>query len=133
MARCKTLQTDRELYIARSNDVLDLEVRELGVEAKLLNDTSILAGSELGIILGLRASNNHLAGSEDQGRSLWLTDTHDNGSETLLSLVRRKGIAMWVSKYLGVVFGISRVQSNRLQVQAAIQVDRGDDVSLRTR
>lgn len=31
--------------------------------------------------------------------------------------------------YLWVVFSVSRVQSDRLEVQAAIEVDRGNDVS----
>jgi len=43
MARSKTLQADRELDVARTDDVLDLEVRELRVEAKLLNDARILS------------------------------------------------------------------------------------------
>lgn len=43
MARSQTLQTDRKLNVARSNNVLDLEICELGVEAELLNDTSILS------------------------------------------------------------------------------------------
>ena len=33
VARSQTLQTDGELDVARANDVLDLEIRELGVEA----------------------------------------------------------------------------------------------------
>jgi len=42
MTRCKTLQADRELDITRANNVLDFEVRELGVEAELLDNASIL-------------------------------------------------------------------------------------------
>lgn len=34
-----------------------------------------------------------------------------------------------VSKYLWVVFGVSRMQGDRLEVQAAIEIDRGNDVS----
>ncbi len=34
-----------------------------------------------------------------------------------------------LSEYLRVVFSISGVQSNRLKVQTAVKVDRGDDVS----
>lgn len=33
VARCQTLEADGELDVTRANDVLDLEVRELGVEA----------------------------------------------------------------------------------------------------
>lgn len=61
MARCKTFQTNGKLDVAGANDVLDLEVRELRIETKLLDDTSILAGCKLGIILRLGSSDDHLA------------------------------------------------------------------------
>lgn len=83
MARSETLQTNGELDIARADNVLDLEVRELGVEAKLLDDTGVLARRKLRVILGLGTGDDHLAGSEDQGSGLGLTNTHDDGSETL--------------------------------------------------
>ena len=51
MARSKTFQTNGELDVAGANDVLDLEVRELGVETELLDDASILSRCKLGIIL----------------------------------------------------------------------------------
>ena len=41
MTRRKALQTDGELDIARADNVLDLEVRELGVKAKLLDDSCV--------------------------------------------------------------------------------------------
>jgi len=43
MPTCKTLKTNRELDVARANNVLNLEVGELGVEPKLLNDSSVFA------------------------------------------------------------------------------------------
>ena len=43
MARSKTFQTDWELDVARADNVLDLEIRELCIEAELLNDASILS------------------------------------------------------------------------------------------
>jgi hypothetical protein len=43
MATRQTLQTNWELDVAGANNVLDLEVRELCVEAELLNDTRVLA------------------------------------------------------------------------------------------
>jgi hypothetical protein len=43
MARCQTLKSDRELDIARADNVLNLEVGELGIESKLLNNTSVLS------------------------------------------------------------------------------------------
>ena len=41
MSTCKTLQTDGEFDVTRANNVLDLEVGELGVEAEFLDDSSI--------------------------------------------------------------------------------------------
>lgn len=39
----QTLQTDGELHgVTRTNDVLNLELGELGIEAKLLHDTRVL-------------------------------------------------------------------------------------------
>jgi len=42
MAAGQTFQTDRKLDIARTHNVLDFEVGELGVESKFLDDTGIL-------------------------------------------------------------------------------------------
>ena len=83
MLGSKTLETDGELDVARTDDVLDLEVRELGVEAELLDDTSVLARRKLRVIFGLGTGDNHLARGEDQGGGLGLADTHDNRSKTL--------------------------------------------------
>lgn len=84
VARSQTLQTDGEFDIAGADDVLDLEVRELGVKAELLDDTGVLAGCKLGVILRLGTGNDHLARGEDQSGGLGLTDTHDDGGKTLL-------------------------------------------------
>ena len=46
----KTLQADGKLDVARANNVLDLEIRELGIEPKLLDDASIFARRQLGVI-----------------------------------------------------------------------------------
>ena len=83
VTRGQTLQTDGELDIAGADDVLDLEVRELGVETKLLDDTRVFSGSQLGIILRFGTSHNHLARSKDKGGSLRFPNTHDDGRETL--------------------------------------------------
>lgn len=86
MARGKTFETNRELDVARADNVLDLEIRKLGVEAELLDDTRIFSRGQLRIVLGLGTSNNHLAGSEDESCCLGLADTHDDGSETLYAV-----------------------------------------------
>lgn len=51
MARRKTFQTNGELDVARADNVLDLEVGELGVETELLNDARILSRCKLRIVL----------------------------------------------------------------------------------
>lgn len=43
MARSQTFKTDGELDVARADNVLNLEIRKLGVETKLLDDASILS------------------------------------------------------------------------------------------
>ena len=112
----ETLEADRKLHVAGADNVLDLEVGKLGVEAELLDDSRVLARGKLGIGLGLGASHDHLTTGEDQSRGLGLANSHDDSGETL-----------------GVVLRISRVQGDRLQIQTARQVDRGYDVPLQLR
>jgi hypothetical protein len=133
MARSETLETNGELNVARSDNVLDLEVGELGVETELLDDTRVFARRQLRVIFGLGTSDDHLAGGEDQGGCLGLTNTHDHSGKTLQTLASLFADESWASIYLGVVLGITRVQGNRLQIQTAIEVDRCDDVPLRVR
>ena len=83
MAVCKTLQTDGELDVARADDVLDLELRELGVEAQLLHDARVLARREARVVLGLRARDDHLARGEDERGRLGVADAHDDRGKTL--------------------------------------------------
>lgn len=83
MAVGQTLKTNRELDVARTDDVLDLELGELGVEPELLHDPRVLAGSETRVVLRLRARDDHLARREDQSGRLWVANTHDDGGETL--------------------------------------------------
>lgn len=116
MACGKTFQTDRELDVAGADNVLDLKVGELGIEAELLDNTSVLAGSELRVVFGLGTSDDHLARGEDQGGGLGLADTHDDSGETL-----------WV------VLCITSVEGNRLQVESAVKVHRSDNVPLKAR
>jgi hypothetical protein len=116
MACGKTFQADRELDVAGADNVLDLEVGELGIEAELLDDTSVLAGSQLRVVFGLGTSDDHLARGEDQGGGLGLANTHDDSGETL-----------------GVVLCITSVEGNRLQIESAVKVHRGDNVPLKAR
>lgn len=113
VATCQTLKTNRELDVAGADNVLDLEVRELGIETELLDDTRVLAASKLAVIFGFRTSHDHLAGSEDQGGRLGLADTHDDGSETL-----------WV------VLRVTCMQGDRLEVEPAVEIHRSDNVPI---
>ena len=79
----ETLETNRELHVTATDDVLDLELRELGVEAKLLDDPRVLARRKPRVILALRTGDDHLAGGEDKCGRLRVADTHDDGGETL--------------------------------------------------
>ena len=79
----KTLQTNGKLDVTRAHDVLNLELGELGVETKLLDDTRVLARSQSRVVLALRTGDDHLAGSKDKSSRLGITDTHDDGGETL--------------------------------------------------
>jgi hypothetical protein len=83
MRKSQPLQPDRKFDITTSNDILDLEFLELGVESQFLDDPGVFSRSKTRIILGFSSSDDHLSGSEDQGGSLGITDTHNDGSETL--------------------------------------------------
>lgn len=79
----KALEADGESNVAGAHDVLDLEIGELGVEAELLDDAGIFAGSKLGVVLRLCAGDHHLARGKNECSSLGLSDTHDDSSESL--------------------------------------------------
>ena len=83
VAVCKTLKTNGELDVTRADDVLNLELRELCVEAELLDDTRVLARRQARIVLGLGTGDDHLARREDEGCRLGVADAHDDGGETL--------------------------------------------------
>ncbi len=46
VAECQTLQSNGELDITATHNVLNFELRELGVETKLLDDASVLSRSK---------------------------------------------------------------------------------------
>jgi hypothetical protein len=83
MFTSKTLKANRKFDVARAHNILNLEVGEFGIEAKLLDNTSILPTSKLAIVFGLCTGYDHLARSEDESGRLWIADTHDHCSETL--------------------------------------------------
>ena len=89
---------------------MNLEVGELCIEAKLLNDARIFATRltmvstshlwhqafgmtyKLAIIFALRTRHHHLATGEDQSGCLGLANAHDDGSETLGVVLRIAGM-----------------------------------------
>ena len=83
----KAFQADRELDVAGADNVLDLEVGELGIEAELLDDTGIFAGRKLRIIFRLCTGNHHLARGEDERGRLGIADAHDDSGKTLVMTV----------------------------------------------
>mmetsp|Transcript_4710 Transcript_4710/g.13535 ORF Transcript_4710/g.13535 Transcript_4710/m.13535 type:complete len:450 (-) Transcript_4710:281-1630(-) len=112
VARRQPLQPNGKLDIAASHHVLNLELLETHWISQLLQDTGKLARRQPGHVLRFRSRAHHFAGRENQGRGLWLTDTHDHRSETLR-----------------IVLCIARVERNLLQVQTlAAEVDRRHDI-----
>lgn len=83
MATRKTFKTDGKLDVARPDNVLDLEIGELRIEAEFLDNPSVLPRRQLRVIFRLCAGDDHLARGEDQSGSLGFTDAHDHSSETL--------------------------------------------------
>lgn len=83
MATSQTFQANGELDVTGADNVLDLKIRELGIESELLDDTRVLPGCQFRVILRLSTSDNHLARGKDQSGGLGLTNTHDHGRETL--------------------------------------------------
>ena len=83
MSAGQPLKTDGELDVARSDNVLDFEIRELGIEPQLLDDPRVFAGRQLGIILGLGTGYDHLARRKDQRGGLGFANTHYDGGESL--------------------------------------------------
>lgn len=119
----ETFQADRKLHITAPNHVLYFEIkkfclwrtkertfnqiwnRELAAvedthrKSKFLNNSSVLSGSQPRILFTLRSCTHHFARTENKGRSSRFTNSHDDCCETL-----------------GVVFGVTGVESNFLQV-----------------
>jgi hypothetical protein len=126
----KTFEADGELDVARSDNVLDLEIGELGVEAELLDDAGVLARGKLRVILRLGASDNHLAAREDKCGGLRLTNTHDDSRETLRVVLScgQTWPANARSKELVTYLSISSMKGDGLEIQTAIEIDRSHDV-----
>lgn len=111
----QTLKTNWKLDIARTNNVLNLKVCELCRETKLLNDTSVLSRSQLWVIFGFGTSHHHLARCKNQSRRLWVTNSHDNSSKTLMIKTKKNIKALALDK-LGREYINNRLESTPLKV-----------------
>jgi hypothetical protein len=57
VAVCQALETDGEAHVARADNVLDLELAELGLEPELLDDAGVLSARKTkmsAVVLGSR-------------------------------------------------------------------------------
>lgn len=86
MAVSKTFKADWELDVTRADNVLNLELAKVSLEAKFLDDARVLAAGQSAVILALGTSHDHLAGCKDQSRCFGFTDTHDYSSKSLISV-----------------------------------------------
>lgn len=59
---------NRELHVATINNVLDLELGELGVGAKLLDDTRVFAQRQMHIVFRPCTSDDPLARYKKEAR-----------------------------------------------------------------
>jgi hypothetical protein len=97
MARSETFQSDGKLDVARADDVLNLEVRELGIETKLLDDACILAAGKLRIVLRLGSRHHHLARGKDERRRFGFANSHNHSSETLFDIMLANLYKPWTA------------------------------------
>jgi hypothetical protein len=112
MAVAQVLERYRELDIARTDNVLYLEILQLDVVASHLFDHfRILFGRVPRLILAFGSGDDHFARGEDEGSGLGVTDANDHGRETF-----------------GVVFSIPAVQGDVSEVQGCPQIGCGHDV-----
>lgn len=80
----KTFKSDGELDIARPDNVLNLELSKLSIEAELLDNTGVFARGEAGVVLRFGAGNDHLARRKDKRGRLGVANAHDDGSKALM-------------------------------------------------
>ena len=128
MARGKSLQANGELDVARTNNVLNLKIREFRIEPKFLDNASVFARSKSAIVFRLCTSHNHLARSKDEGRCFGLANAHDHSGETL-DTCQHERTSRQTLPYLRIVLRITRVQCDGLQIQSTVEIDRCHDVS----
>lgn len=139
----QTFKPDREPDVARSNNILDLKLSELGLKAQLLNDSSVLATGQATVVLRLGSSYDHFARGENECRRLGLTNAHDDGGESLCRLSRVSDFdqcvtataPLWhpANNHLGIVLSVASVQRNSFQVKTNVEINRGDNIPMDAR
>jgi hypothetical protein len=70
-----------------------------------------LPASQPRVIFAFRSGDDHLPARKDQRRRLRVSDSHNDGSEPF-----------------GVIFCVSGVEGDRLEVEPAVEVDGRDDI-----
>ena len=83
VAVCKTLKTNRKLDVGATNDVLNLEFKKFGVEAKFLDNARVLARRQARVVFTLGTSHDHLPRRENECGRLGIANPHDDSGETL--------------------------------------------------
>lgn len=82
-------------------------------KTKFLDDPSILSRRQSRVLFTLGARADHFARAEDQRRRSGLSDTHNDGS-----------------KAFRIVFGVSGMKGDFLQVELTVQIYGGHNVSV---
>lgn len=148
MGESEPLQPDRKPDITTPYDILDLEFLEPRVETQLLDDACVFPRGETRVVFRFGTRDDHLARGEDEGGRLRVSDTHDDGGESLgrptltSTTSKHSGTGYDVqarveeiistkerSTHLGIVLGVPGMHRDRLEIQPDPQVYGGDDVS----
>lgn len=90
------------------------ESRHAICEPNYLNNASVFPGSNTALLNSLGPSADHFAGGEDQSSGLGLSESHDHSC-----------------KPTRVVLRISCLEGDVFEIQRAVEIDRGNDVSRR--
>lgn len=107
----KSLQTNGELDIARTDNVLNLELGKLCVKPELLDDACVFARSETRVVFRFGTRDDHFSRRKDERRRFRFADTHDHSGKTL-----------WI------VLCITGVHCNRLQIETCPEIDGSYDI-----
>ena len=79
----ESFETNRKLDVTAPDHVLNLKLGEARREPQLLDNASVLARRLAAVLLALRTRHDHFARGENQGRRLWLANSHNDRSKAL--------------------------------------------------